>query len=107
MVIRRFDVYRNPEPRSTRSFPYLLVIQSELFDALPTVVVVPLVRTSMLGGRPAERLNPELIVDGEKVYMLTQQLGAVSIKSLTKYLSNLDAARDVITLALDFLFTGI
>jgi toxin CcdB len=84
-----------------------LVVQSELLEALPTVVVIPLVRKSMLGGQPAERLNPELRVGGESVYLLTQQLGAVTIHSLTKYLGNLDDARDGITLALDFLFTGI
>ncbi len=107
MVIRRFDVFRNPESRSARSFPYLLVLQSEMLDALTTVVVVPLVRRTMLAGIPTARLNPELRVEDDVVYMLTQQIGAVSAKSLTKQVINLDAERMAITQALDFLFSGI
>lgn len=107
MVIRRFDVYRNPEARSAKSFPYLLVVQSELLDALPTVVVVPLVRGAMLAGMPAQQLNPALSVEDEMVFMLTQQIGAVSTKSLSKRVTNVDADRSAITQALDFLFSGI
>jgi toxin CcdB len=107
MVIRRFDVFRNPESRSARSFPYLLVLQSELLEMLTTVVVVPLVRRSTLAGTPTTRLNPVLRVEGDAVYMLTQQIGAVSAKSLSKQVTNLDVERIAITQALDFLFSGI
>ena len=107
MVIRRFDVFRNPESRSARIFPYLLVLQSELLDALPTVVVVPLPRRGMLAEALAQRLNPGLSVEGDTVYMLTQQIGSVVTKTLSKHVTNLHAERAVITQALDFLSGGI
>lgn len=107
MVIRRFDVFRNPELRGAKAVPYLLVLQSELLDALPSVVVVPLVRRVVLAGAPAQKLNPGLSVEGDNVYMLTQQIGAVSLKSLSKRVGNLEPERAEITQALDFLFSGI
>jgi toxin CcdB len=107
VVIRRFDVFRNPESRSVKTFPYLLVLQSELLDGLLTVVVVPLLRRATLAGAQAQRLNPGLIVEGEMVYMLTQQIGSVATKSLSKHVTNLDSERMVITQALDLLFSGI
>lgn len=40
----QFDVYRNRNPRSRRSIPYLLDVQSDLLTALSTRVVVPLIK---------------------------------------------------------------
>lgn len=107
MVIRRFDVFRNAESHSARSFPYLLVLQSELLEMLTTVVVVPLVRRSTLAGTPTTRLNPGLRVEDDTVYMLAQQIGAVSTKSLGEQVTNLATERNAITQALDFLFSGV
>lgn len=107
MVIRRFDVFENPNPRSQKTVPYLLVLQSELLDALPSQVVAPLVRVSALGGRAAARLNPELTVKGETVFMLTQQVGAVAAAALSNRVVNLESRRDDIVAALDLLFSGI
>ena len=64
MVMRRFDVFRNPSPRSSRTIPYLVLVQSELLDELPTQVVVPLVKGAALGGRAAARLNPSFDIEG-------------------------------------------
>ena len=107
MVIRRFDVFRNPNPRSQRAVPYLVVLQSELLDGLPTQTVAPLVKAAAIGGKAAARLNPTFTIDGEAVVMLTQQVGSVAATTLTHRVANLDASRDVIVAALDFLFSGV
>ncbi len=107
MVRRRFDVFRNLNPRSNRTVPYVVLLQSELLDELPTQVVAPLVRSSALGGKAAARLNPQFEVDGEIVFMLTQQVGAVPTSSLSSPVSSLSQNRDLIVAALDFLFSGI
>ena len=106
MVIRRFDVFENPNPRTVRTVPYLMVLQSELLDGLVTQVVVPLVKAGALGGKGATRLNPTLSIEGDEVVMLTQQLGAVATGSLARRVSNLDHRREAIVGALDFLFSG-
>jgi toxin CcdB len=107
VVIRRFDIFENPNPRTVRTVPYLMVLQSELLDGLATQVVVPLVKPLALGGKAAARLNPIVSIDGEDVVMLTQQVGAVATRSLTKRVGNVADHREAIVGALDFLFSGI
>lgn len=104
--MRRFDVFRNPSPKSQKAIPYLVVLQSELLDEFSTQVVGPLVRASTLG-RPAKRLNPRFEIEGHTVYLLTQQLGAVSTRSLSQHVTSLEPQRHDITAALDLLFSGI
>ncbi len=106
-MIRRFDVFRNPNAKSARVVPYLVLLQSELLDSLATQMVAPLVRATALGGIGAERLNPELVVEGNRVLLLPQQMGAVQATSLTKWVTNLDANRHEILAAVDFLFSGV
>ncbi|MFN7550096.1 MAG: CcdB family protein [Pseudomonadota bacterium] len=106
MVIRRFDVVRNPNPRTRRPVPYLVVLQSELLDGLDTRVVAPLARAGGVEGRAAERLNPAFEVDGERVVMLTQMVGAAPLASLVR-VGSLESERHRIVDALDLLFSGI
>lgn len=104
--MRRFDVYRNPNLKSRKTVPYLVVLQSELLDGLATQMVGPLMKVSALG-TPARRLNPVFQVEGEAVCLLTQQIGAVARASLNLPIANLAEHRPAITAALDLLFTGI
>lgn len=58
-------------------------------------------------GKPAERLNPALQVEGRKLYLLTPELAGVPHKILGERVANLAAERRAIIEALDLLFTGI
>jgi toxin CcdB len=107
MVMHRFDVFRNPNNSSAKHLPYLLVVQSELLEQLPTRAVVPLARTAALRAKPATLLNPEFEVESLKVAMLTQQIGAIASQQLKKFVVNLEVERETIVRALDFLFSGI
>lgn len=103
----RFDVFRNDSARSGKRFPYLLVVQSDLLDALTTQVVVPLGKPAVLGGKLADTLTPLLDVEGENLVMFTPELAAVPLALLRKRVTNLEAQRDRIRGALDFLLSGI
>jgi len=107
VVIRRFDVVRNPGKRDARTVPYLLVLQSELLDAIDTRVVAPLVRPLALASKKLTRVNPEFEIDGEVVIMLTQQIASVPIHVLSKRVANLGQEHTRIVAALDLLFSGI
>jgi toxin CcdB len=107
MVTRRFDVFRNPNAASAKHVPFLLVVQSELLEELPTRVVVPLTKTAALKAKPATLLNPEFAIESTNVAMLTQQVGAVASSQLKKLVANLESEREIIVRALDFLFSGI
>ena len=43
----QFTVYRNKNPRSRATFPYLLDVQSDLLDGLQTRVVIPLTKAAV------------------------------------------------------------
>ena len=104
--MKQFDVYRNPNPASAKTVPWLLLLQSDLLDDFPTRLVAPLVRPSMLP-YPATRLNPTFKVDGEAATMLTQQLGAVPKRSLKHRVGSLERHRTDIIGAVDFLVGGV
>ena len=105
MVIRQFEVFKNP--RDKTRFPYLLVVQHDLLDALSVRVVVPLTPQRTFAERPVTRLNPVLTVEGSPMVMLTQLLGSVRASTLGKRVASLGARRTEIIGALDVLFTGI
>jgi toxin CcdB len=107
MVVRRFDVYPNPSRTSSRTIPYLLVVQSDLLDEMDTCVVLPLARADAARHAAGERLNPRLRIEEEDVVVLTQLIAAVPMASLRSRASHLDTGHDTILRALDFFFSGI
>ena|SRR3982750_1769312 len=105
--MRRFDVFRNNDRASAKHIPFLLLLQSELLDEMPTRVVAPLVVPNALSGPPAKTLNPEFEIEGQRVVMLTQQLAGVTLQRLKTRVTTLGDRRDDIVRALDFLFSGV
>lgn len=101
----RFDVFRNPS--GSKSHPYVVVVQHELLDRLPTRLVAPLVRRDALGGAPITRLNPEFVVERVRVVLLAQQLGAVRASALAKRVGSLSAHSAEIIAAIDVLLSGV
>ena len=103
----QFDVYRNPNPGTRNRVPFLLDVQAHILDSLATRLVVPLCTPDALGGKPAERLNPEFKFDGRKLVMLTQELAGVPRKALGDCAGTLAEERNLIISALDFALTGV
>jgi toxin CcdB len=103
----RFDVFRNEYANSNRRFPFFLTLQSELLQELSTCVIAPLGRPSVVGGRLVQTLSPELDVEGEHYVLYVPELAAVPVAVLRRRVANLEAQRDTILRALDFLFSGI
>ena len=103
----QFDVYRNANPATRARVPYLLDVQSDLLEPLATRIVVPLCRPEVLGGKPAEGLNPAFEVGGRRLLMLTPELAGVPRRTLGERIANLAHERQSIIAALDLVFTGI
>jgi len=101
----QFDVYRNSNPASYETIPYLLDVQSDMLDPLSTRVVVPLVLASEMG-KTAKYLNPRLEVEGIALVMSTAELAGVSSRLLADQVLSLTHRRDEIITALDFMFSG-
>jgi toxin CcdB len=103
----QFDVFRNPNPASRARVPYLLDVQADLLGSLATRIVVPLCKREVLGGKPAERLNAALEIDGKPYLMLTPELAGIPRKALGEPVANVASERSAIIAALDLAFTGI
>ena len=87
--------------------PYVIELQVDLLDDLPTRVVAPLVPVAIFRGA-IPHLNPILEVDGIPHVLLTQQLAAIPRRALAAPpVSNAENARYEIIAAVDFLVTGI
>lgn len=103
----QFSAYRNPNPDTRGTYPYLLDIQSELISDLGTRVVVPLAPASAMEGKTIKLLMPILEVEGKRHVMITPQLAGISKKQLGALVADLSSERDAIIAALDLLITGI
>lgn len=101
----RFDVFRNPS--GSKTHPFVVVVQHELLDRLPTRMVIPLVRRDQLGGAIVGRLNPECVIERTPLVLLTQQMGAVKSAELTKHVGSLASRGAEIIAAIDVLFSGV
>jgi toxin CcdB len=107
VVIRRFDVFRNDSAQTQKRFPYFLVLQSDLLSGLSTVAVAPIGKAKIVEGRMAETLMPTLMIEDQSMVLFTPELAAVPARILRKQVANLEAQREVVTRALDMLFSGI
>ena len=72
----QFDVHRNLG-RNRDAIPYVVIVQSSIFDGYRRRVVVPLVRKSYLGGVTFSRFNPTFVI--EKTPVVLHPLETVSI----------------------------
>jgi toxin CcdB len=94
----RFDIFENKGGAG-----YLLDVQSDLLSGLNTRVVVPLLPKSS-APTPAQRLNPELSLEGQELVMATQYMAAVPEHELGSRVGSLAEQQDEISAALDMLF---
>ena len=102
----QFTVYRNENPRTKSTFPFVVDVQSDLLEQLQTRVVIPLTRTAGLAKKPLGHLTPALTFDGETYVLMTPQLAGVARSDLGAPAGSLAAERAAILAAMDFLLTG-
>lgn len=100
----QFDVHRNAGPRRA-SIPYVVIVQSAVFDAYRRRVVVPLVKEAHFGTIHNARINPSFVVRGAAVVLKTLEIVSVPLDKLGKRVASLSDHGDRIIDALDLLFT--
>lgn len=99
-------MYRNKNPRTKSTFPFLVEVQSDLLEPLSTRVVVPLAKAPALTKKPVIHLTPEISFAGGRYVLLTPQLAGVNRTELGPLAGSLADERQTILAALDFLLTG-
>jgi toxin CcdB len=103
----QFMVFRNKNPQTRSTIPFLLDVQNSLFDDLETRVVVPLCPVSALKGRILRTLMPILEIEGTSFAMLTPQMAGIPKGELGAQVTRVEQYRFEIIAAIDFLLTGV
>ena len=102
----QFDVYKNPNPNGRTAAPYVVALQSDLLDQLPSRWVAPLKQSKSIARR-VEGLMPEVEVDGKKFTIFMYESGAVPVQSLGSKIASVDGHRFEFNRAIDILVSGI
>jgi toxin CcdB len=103
--MQQFDAFANPLPRSRDRQPFLVSLQSDLLTKnFDTVVVAPLEPAG--SSTFADRLNPEVMVEGKVFVLIAQEIVTIRKGVLGQPRASVAAERDKIIAALDMLFTG-
>jgi toxin CcdB len=103
----QFDVHRNIG-KLRLAIPFVVIVQSSLFDDYRRRLVVPLVRRSGMprGAVPAKsRVNPRFRIEGIEVIAHPLELASVPTDALGKKVSSLAEHGQAITDSLDEVFT--
>ena len=103
----QWDVHNNPVARAREEIPYLVVVQSDLLDFLPTRLVLPLSRSKVAPlGLPA-RMAPTFDLLGETLTLKPHEAGAVPARTLGPAIANLRQDRWDLVDAFDTVISGV
>ena len=103
----QFDVHRNKGPLKT-AIPFVVVVQSSLYDRYRRRMVVPLLLRSALPSQGAvvgSRMNPVFQVAQTEVVLHPLDMVSVAVDQLGDYVATLAEQGQFISDALDELLT--
>jgi toxin CcdB len=100
----QFDVHRNGG-KQRDTIPFVVIVQSGLFDGYRRRVVIPLVRKVEINHIPNPRLNPTFKVKNVAVVLHPLEIVSVANENLGEQVGSLAAEGDAIIAALDELIT--
>jgi toxin CcdB len=100
----QFDVHRN-RGQNRDSIPFVVIVQSSIFDDYKRRVVVPLVRRSYLNKVTHLRFNPTFVIDNIPVVLHPLEIVSVPMDQLGQRVDSLASDSDRIIDALDELMT--
>ncbi len=100
----QFDVHRNTG-KNKDSIPFVVIVQSSLFDDYRRRVVVPLVRKSVLGKIGHASFNPTFKIQGVSVVLHPLEIVSIANDQLGDFIESLSQDGQRIMAALDELLT--
>ena len=102
----QYDVYPNPSRSATEGMPYVVVIQSNLLDALATRLTMPLAVSDPSMTTPTS-LCPVVMVKGKRFNALAHFAAPLPAKMLRRPVANVAAQSSALVLAMDAVLSGI
>ena len=104
--MKQFDLYKNVDPDSRETYPYVVDVQTDLLDDLNSRVVIPIAVVQDAKPFP-KNLCPLVEIRNKEYALLTHQITTVPAAFLAHKEGSLLLNRSEIISALDFLLTGI
>ena len=102
----QFDVFANPVASARSSYPYVVVLQSDISCGAGDIIVAPLAPRTKVASL-AGRLLPIVSIEGGEFVVMINSLTALPAAELRRKLTNLTNSRSAILSAIDLLFFGI
>jgi toxin CcdB len=103
----QFDVYPNPNIPQRAVFPFVVQMQNDFFDAIPTRWVLPLQRARISVSSFPRRLTTAIVVDGESLFMAAHLCAPLPAKALRRAVANVSDHRAILQDAIDALQSGV
>ena len=100
----QFDVHRNTG-KHRDDIPYVVLVQSSIFDAYRRRVVVPLVKKTVIGKISSPRFNPTFKIEKLQVVLHPLEIVSIPCDQLGEFVTSLVDEGGLITDALDELLT--
>jgi toxin CcdB len=101
----QYDVYPNPSKSAVDGIPYVVVIQSDLLDALATRMVMPLAISDQSTKTPTS-LCPVVMVKGVRLHALAHFAAPLPAKLLKRPVTNVAAQGSALVSAMDAVLSG-
>lgn len=102
----QYDVYPNPSRSAADGLPYVVVIQSNLLDALPTRMTLPLADADAVAKRMPAALCPVVMVNGKRLNALAHYAAPLPAKLLRRPVANVAAQSSALVAAIDAVISG-
>lgn len=102
----QYDVFANPSRSAADGIPYVVVIQSDLLDALATRLTIPLAAFAS-GTKVPTALCPVIMVKGKRLHALAHYAAPLPAKVLRRPVDNVAAQSSALVSAMDAVLSGI
>jgi toxin CcdB len=104
--VAQYDVFLNPSRSASEGIPYVVVVQSDLLDALSTRLTMPLAVLDVAGKVPT-MLCPVVTVKGQRLHALAHYAAPLPAKLLRKPVDNVAMQASALVAAMDAVLSGI
>ena len=102
----QYDVYPNPSHSAANGIPYVVVVQSDLLDALATRLTMPLAVLDATSKVP-NALCPLVSVKGQRFHALAHYAAPLPSKVLRRPVDNVAAQSSALVSAIDAVLSGV
>jgi toxin CcdB len=103
----QFIAYRNKNPDTNKTYPFVVDIQSNVLDDLQSTVVIPISPLSVVGETPISKLCPIVAIQNEKYVAVTSQLAGIDRKIVGPQVADLSEYRADFIAAINVVISGL